>query len=79
MASLRRQNGRDEPWRVKFWASGNENWGCGGNMRAEYYADLSRRYATYCRDYGDNTLYRIACGAERRRLRLDRDADEDHR
>jgi alpha-N-arabinofuranosidase len=42
---------------------GNENWGCGGNMRAEYYADLYRRYATYCRDFGANRLYKIAGGA----------------
>jgi alpha-N-arabinofuranosidase len=63
MANLRRQNGRDEPWKVKFWGVGNENWGCGGNMTPEYYADQYRRYATYCRDYGDNRLYKIACGA----------------
>ncbi|WP_327287586.1 alpha-N-arabinofuranosidase [Streptomyces sp. NBC_01198] len=63
MVRLRKANGREEPWRVKFWGIGNETWGCGGNMRAEYSADLSRQYATYCRDHGDNTLYRIACGA----------------
>jgi len=63
MTKLRRQNGRAEPWNVKFWGVGNENWGCGGNMTPEYYSDLYRRYATYCRDYGDNELYKIACGA----------------
>ncbi|ARQ69541.1 alpha-N-arabinofuranosidase [Streptomyces marincola] len=63
MARLRRENGRDEPWRVPFWGLGNETWGCGGNMRAEHYADLARQYATYCRDHGDNKLYRIAAGA----------------
>ena len=62
MARLRRANGRDEPWSVKFWGVGNESWGCGGNMRPEHYADLARQYGTYCRDHGDNTLYRIACG-----------------
>jgi alpha-L-arabinofuranosidase len=41
---------------------GNESWACGGHMRAEYYADLYRRYATFCRNYGDNKLYKIACG-----------------
>ena len=55
-------NGRKEPWGVKFWGVGNENWGCGGNMRPEYYADEFRRYQTYCRNYGDNKLCRIACG-----------------
>ncbi len=63
MAALRRRNGRDQPWRVPFWGLGNEPWGCGGNMRAEYYADLARRYGTYCRDHGTNTLYRVAAGA----------------
>ncbi|MBK5196218.1 MAG: alpha-N-arabinofuranosidase [Proteiniphilum sp.] len=63
MAHLRRQNGRDEPWKVRFWGVGNESWGCGGNMRPEYYADLYRHYATYARDYGDNRIYKIACGA----------------
>lgn len=55
-------NGRKDPWGVKFWGVGNESWGCGGNMRPEYYADEFRRYQTYCRNYGDHKLYRIACG-----------------
>ncbi|MDR1406788.1 MAG: alpha-N-arabinofuranosidase [Tannerella sp.] len=62
MSALRRQNGREQPWKVKFWGVGNENWGCGGNMTADFYADQYRRYATYCRDYADNRLYKIACG-----------------
>ena len=63
MARLRRDHGRDEPWRVKFWGLGNESWGCGGNMRPEHYVDLARQYGTYCRNHGDNELYRIAGGA----------------
>jgi len=62
MADLRRQNGREQPWKVKFWGVGNENWGCGGNMTAEFYADQYKRYATYCRNYGRNQLYKIAGG-----------------
>jgi len=62
MANLRRENGRDKPWRLKYFGVGNESWGCGGNMRAEYYADLYRRYQTYVRNYGDNKIYKIACG-----------------
>jgi alpha-N-arabinofuranosidase len=62
MAELRKQNGREEPWKVKFWGVGNENWGCGGNMTAEFYADQYRRYATYCRNYGNNNLFKIAGG-----------------
>ena len=63
MAKLRRENGRDSAWHVKFLGVGNESWGCGGNMRPEYYADLFRRYSTYCRNYDGNNLYKIASGA----------------
>ncbi len=55
-------NGRKDPWHVKYWGVGNENWGCGGNMRPEFYADQYRRFNTFCRNYGKNKLYRIACG-----------------
>ena len=63
MVDLRRANGRDEPWRVPFWGLGNEPWGAGGSMRPAAYADLARQYATFCRNHGDNRLYRIAAGA----------------
>jgi alpha-N-arabinofuranosidase len=63
MVRQRKANGREAPWRVPFWGIGNETWGCGGNMRAEAYADQARQYATFCRDHGDNKLYRIAAGA----------------
>ncbi|MCD7722411.1 MAG: alpha-N-arabinofuranosidase [Clostridiales bacterium] len=63
MSELRRKNGREEPWRVKYFGVGNENWGCGGNMTPEFYANLYRRFQTYVRDYDrDNRIYRIACG-----------------
>lgn len=63
MANLRRQNGRDEPWTLNYFGVGNESWGCGGNMRPEYYADEYRRYNTFVKNYGKNKIYRIACGA----------------
>jgi alpha-N-arabinofuranosidase len=62
MADLRRKNGRDKPWNVRFWGIGNESWGCGGNMTPEFYADNYRRYATYVRNYGGAVPYKIACG-----------------
>ena len=63
MADLRRKNGRQDPWPLKFWGVGNENWGCGGNMRPQYYADLYRQYATYCRHFSQGgKLYKVACG-----------------
>jgi alpha-N-arabinofuranosidase len=63
MASLRRSNGRDEPWKVGFFGIGNEPWGCGGNMKVEHYVDLARQYSTYVRDHADNKVTRIAAGA----------------
>jgi hypothetical protein len=51
MANLRRQNGRDKAWRVPYFGIGNEPWGCGGNMRAEYYADEFRKYNTFIKNY----------------------------
>ncbi|NMB37968.1 MAG: alpha-N-arabinofuranosidase [Firmicutes bacterium] len=69
MANWRRENGQDEPWKLPYFGVGNENWGCGGHMRPEYYADLFRRYATYVRNYGDNRIYKIACGASDWNLR----------
>lgn len=64
MSDLRKQNGRAEPWKVKLWGIGNEAWGCGGNMKADYYADEYRKYATFIADW-ENTggLLRIASGA----------------
>ena len=32
-------------------------------MRPEFYSDLYRRYATYCRNYDGNVLYKVASGA----------------
>lgn len=63
MANLRRKNGRDKAWKIKYLGVGNESWGCGGSMRPEYYADLYRRYSTYCRNYDNNLLFKIASGA----------------
>ena len=63
MANWRRENGREEPWTLTYFGVGNENWGCGGNMRAEYYADLYRQYQTYVRNYNGNKIYKIAGGA----------------
>ena len=63
MSNLRKQNGRDKPWKVSYFGVGNESWGCGGNMTADYYSDLYRRYATYARDYAGAPLKRIVSGA----------------
>jgi alpha-N-arabinofuranosidase len=63
LANLRRKNGRQQPWKVPYVGVGNESWGCGGNMRPEYYADEYRRFATYVKNQSGNRILRIASGA----------------
>ena len=64
MPELRKENGREAPWKVKYWGIGNEAWGCGGNMTPEYYADLYRRFSTFTSDWGiEGGIVRIASGA----------------
>jgi alpha-N-arabinofuranosidase len=62
MADLRIKNGREKPWKVKYWGIGNESWGCGGRMRPSYYADLTRVFSTYAKNYAGNQVYKIASG-----------------
>jgi alpha-N-arabinofuranosidase len=62
MSNLRAENGNKKPWKLTYFGVGNENWGCGGNMRPEYYADLYRRYSSYVRNFGGNKIFKIACG-----------------
>ncbi len=62
MADLRRANGREQPWNVRLWGVGNESWGCGGNMRPDYYASLYRQYVTFLRPYDGAAPFRIATG-----------------
>lgn len=63
LARERQANGRREPWQLKYFGVGNENWGCGGNMTASEYATIYRRYQTYVRNYGENQIYKVACGS----------------
>lgn len=64
MSTLRKLNGQDKPWDVKIWGVGNEAWGCGGNMKAEHYADIYRQYATFMTDWTNSDhLFRVASGA----------------
>jgi alpha-N-arabinofuranosidase len=63
MSDLRRMNGRQEPWSVKYWGIGNEAWGCGGNMTADHYADVFRQYATFMTNTSETKLFKIASGA----------------
>ena len=63
MAELRKKNGSEKPFNLKYLGVGNESWGCGGNMDPEYYGCLYKQYNTFCRDYDSNKhIKRIACG-----------------
>ena len=64
MSKLRTENGREKAWKVKYWGVGNETWGCGGNMKPEYYANIYRQNATFMTSWNnDDKLFRIASGA----------------
>ena len=62
MADLRKKNGHEKPWKIDYFGVGNENWGCGGNMTPEYYANLYRRYQTYIRHYDNSAPIKKICG-----------------
>ena len=61
LSDLRAANGSPDPFAVKYWGVGNENWGCGGNFRPEDYCSEFRRYAGYMFNLG-TPLFLIACG-----------------
>lgn len=61
LALERERNGHPEPFCIPYWGVGNENWGGGGNMRPEYYADEFRRYATVMRNVAPKVNL-FACG-----------------
>lgn len=64
MADLRAKNGHEEPWTVNYFGVGNENWGCGGNMTPQHYANEYRRYQTFVRNYDqDKPIKKVCCGA----------------
>lgn len=63
LASRRAENGQENGWQLDYFGIGNENWGCGGCMTPEYYANEYRRYQTYVRQYNkDRKIKKIACG-----------------
>jgi alpha-N-arabinofuranosidase len=62
LADERRKNGRARPWTVKYFGIGNEIWGCGGNMRGEYAADINRRYSTFVNAPASMGMIKVASG-----------------
>lgn len=59
----RQANGAAEPFGVRLWGVGNENWGCGGNFDSVTYAHEYRRFATMIR-HTDPTAELVVCGQE---------------
>jgi alpha-N-arabinofuranosidase len=64
LARERRANGRDKPWKVHYWGIGNESWGCGGNMKPSYYADLYKQWATFAKAPRGNRPKLVASGGQ---------------
>ncbi|MCR5203302.1 MAG: alpha-N-arabinofuranosidase [Lachnospiraceae bacterium] len=63
-SNMRRVNGKDEPFRLKYLGIGNENWGGGGNMSPSYYASVYRQFETYARSFNKEKTFKIACGPD---------------
>ena len=66
MAKQREANGHKEPYNVKLWGVGNENFGGGGNMTPQYYAWEFRRFSELmCNVTPDIEMIACGCGAQR--------------
>lgn len=58
----RRANGEQDPFRIRYWGIGNENWGCGGHLSPEHYAEEYCRFRTFLSEYPNSPVEGIACG-----------------
>ncbi|HWA91443.1 MAG TPA: alpha-L-arabinofuranosidase C-terminal domain-containing protein [Rhizomicrobium sp.] len=47
LTAERARNGRPKPWKIAYFAVGNEAWGCGGDMTPDRYVDLFKQYANF--------------------------------
>ena len=63
LANERRKNGRDKPWKLKYWGLGTETWGCGGNMRPETAAAENARYTAFVNAPREMGIIKVASGA----------------
>ena len=61
LAKEREANGHPEPFNIPYWGIGNENWGGGGNMTADYCALEFRRFSTLL-EYAFPGVELFACG-----------------
>jgi alpha-N-arabinofuranosidase len=51
-AKMRATNGHHDPYGVRLWGVGNENWGCGGLFSPAEYAQKFRQYAVFFKRMG---------------------------
>jgi alpha-N-arabinofuranosidase len=65
LAKQRAANGHPAPFKVAFLGIGNESWGCGGSMSADYYVSQLKIYARYARNFNAaQPMRRIAVGPD---------------
>jgi alpha-N-arabinofuranosidase len=67
LAKERAANGHPDPYSVGFLGIGNESWGCGGNMTADYYLSQLKIYSHFVRNdnpsqQGPHRMLKIAVG-----------------
>jgi alpha-N-arabinofuranosidase len=67
LAKERAANGHRDPYTVGFLGLGNESWGCGGNMTADYYLSQLKIYGHFVRNdkpgqQDPNHMLKIAVG-----------------
>lgn len=63
LAEERGKNGSPEPFNVRYWGIGNENWGGGGQMSPEWCAREYLKYSTIFKPLGTEKMRLIMCGA----------------
>lgn len=64
LAQLRRKNGHEQPFKVAYFAIGNESWGCGGHMTPQYFAEHYRQFATFLKPPAQTRPLFLAAGGE---------------
>ncbi len=67
LAKERAANGHPDAYKVGFMGIGNESWGCGGNMTADYYLSQLKIYSHFVRNdnpsqQGTSQMLKIAVG-----------------
>jgi alpha-N-arabinofuranosidase len=64
LAAMRASDGSTKPFDVRYWAVGNEAWGCGGLFTAREYAEEFCRFVAAVPDYGVDLRF-VASGPDK--------------